>query len=234
VASERNFKKLENNLHGSFAPNYNYSSWSDVLLTFSKQPATNTIPRVNSSSLPDTDEVMPVQNILIWFNDAVSESNYIYSVPRTWAFLESLLEEKSGNGGFWFRSHNVLGRNTNPNLIPLFTGYREDDWMRTKRTREFRDKKFLFRRFENAGSVTVYYEDAQDPNEPPWIAWSPLAGKHNKKPGHYFPYVFMKRRFEDKKEMNPICISDISSNMVGIFFLLHFYIHCVNKWNFLG
>jgi hypothetical protein len=162
---------------------------------------------------------MPVQNILIWFNDAVSRSHYIYSLPKTWAFLESLLEEKSGNGGFWFSSHNVLGFNTRPNIFPLFTGYRVEDWLGLNRTKAFTDKQFILRRFEHAGSITAFYEDSQDTVGSPWEAWEPSGGNCTQRPAHYFSYNFMKKRYREKRQWNPVCISENSSNMVGVSFL---------------
>ena len=77
---------------------------------------------MDSSSLHILDEIMPVQNVLLWDNDAISRSYYIYNAPKTWAFLESLLDDRTGRGGFLLRSHNVLGLNSPPNMVPLFTG----------------------------------------------------------------------------------------------------------------
>ncbi len=190
-------------------------------MTFTKEPATDKIPTVDSSSLPETDKAMPVQNILIWFHDAVSKGNFIYSLPKTWALLESLLEEKSGKGGFLLASHNVLGLNSLPNTIPLFTGYRQHDWQSIKnRTKEFTDSKFLFRRFEHADSVTALYMDAQDPLSPPEEAWT-SPGDYTDRPGHYYSFAYMKKRFRLRNtEWNPRCISEISSNMVRICILL--------------
>ncbi len=191
-------------------------------MTFCKQPTTDKIPKVDISSLPETNEAMPVQNILVWLHDAVSRNNFIYSLPKTWALLESLLEENSGKGGFLLTSHNILGRNTHPNIVPLFTGYRQHEWQSFKnRTREFTDSQFLFRRFEHAGSVTALYEDAQDSLSPPKEAWTP-TGYRTERPGHYYSQVYMKKRFRFKKEWIPHCISEISSNMVRISIFLPF------------
>jgi hypothetical protein len=100
--------------------------------------------------------------------------------------------------------------------------------MKTNRTREFTDSQFILRRFENAGSITAFHEDSQDSAvEPPREAWTPLTGDHKERPGHYFPYMFMKKRIAANKEWNPVCISEISSNMVGICFLLHVACLCV-------
>ena len=100
---------------------YDFHSWSDVLLGVKKNPETDNIPQVDVD-LPETDEAKPVQNILLWFHDGLSRSYFLYNLPKTWSFLESLLEEKSGNGGFYFRGHNTLGLNSAPNMVPLWTG----------------------------------------------------------------------------------------------------------------
>jgi hypothetical protein len=65
---------------------------------------------------------MAIQNILIWQFDGISRSYYQHNLPKTWAFLESLLEDESGRGGFLFRGHNTLGLNSLPNMAPLWTG----------------------------------------------------------------------------------------------------------------
>jgi hypothetical protein len=93
------------------------------LLGIAIHPDADKIPKVmDGSTLPLTDEVSPVQNILIWSNDAISRSYFIHNLPKTWAFLDTLLDEKSGKGGFLLRGHNVLGLNSAPNMVPLLTG----------------------------------------------------------------------------------------------------------------
>jgi hypothetical protein len=46
----------------------------------------------------------------------------MYNLPKTWATLESLSEETSGNGGFLLRGHNVVGTSSAPNLVALWSG----------------------------------------------------------------------------------------------------------------
>ena len=96
--------------------------WTDVLRGFLRHPATNKLPELDGSLLPDQMPAMPTQNLLIWLLDGISRSYFMHNLPKTWAFLESLLEDQSGKGGFVLRGHNVVGINSNPNLVALWTG----------------------------------------------------------------------------------------------------------------
>lgn len=92
--------------------------WSDVLLGLVPNPKTIQIPPF--TAVPD-DEA-PIQNILVWLTDSISRDYYRHNLPRTWSFLESLLEARSGRGGFDFHGFNTMGLNSYPNYVPLFTG----------------------------------------------------------------------------------------------------------------
>jgi hypothetical protein len=93
---------------------------------FVQHPATRNFPTVDAGhdDLRHQTPHMPIQNLLIWLFDGVSTSYFKYNLPKTWAFLETLLEDKSGKGGFLLRGHNVVGINTRPNLIAMCTGWK--------------------------------------------------------------------------------------------------------------
>ena len=61
-------------------------------------------------------------NILIWLFDSVSKNYFKHNLQKTWTFLDSLSEEKSGRGGFLLEGHNLVGYNSMPNLVSLWTG----------------------------------------------------------------------------------------------------------------
>jgi hypothetical protein len=208
------------------------ASWSDVLLTVVKNPSASSkyLPGVDSASLHETDPTMPVQNILVWFNDGVSKSHYIYNLPKTWAFLESLLEDRSGQGGFLFQSHNVLGPNSPPNFVPLFTGHLLPEWKAMNRTVELVNATFFLKRFQNAGFVTAFYEDAHNVNPSIFGAWTAI-NQTRRSPALYFNYGYMKLRYALTKKKDPVCFANVSSNMVnsGVIENIDYRCECVSK-----
>jgi hypothetical protein len=86
-----------------------------------KEPAADRFPQVDDL-LFEKDQKMPVQNILLWMYDGISRSYFMHNLPKTWAYLESLLEHKSGGGGFLFRGHNTVGLNSHPNWSAFMRG----------------------------------------------------------------------------------------------------------------
>jgi hypothetical protein len=100
------------------------SRWKEVFLGIVKHPHTSKMPQFNGvkHKAASEDQDMPIQNILIWQFDGTSRSYYQHNLPKTWAFLESLLEVKSGQGGFLLRGHNTVGWNSLPNMAALWTG----------------------------------------------------------------------------------------------------------------
>ena len=97
--------------------------WLDVFLGIVNHPsAPERMPKNAGDSFVKENPDTPIQNILIWQFDGISRSYYEHDLPKTWAFLESLLEEKSGRGGFLFRGHNTVGWNSLPNMAAFWTG----------------------------------------------------------------------------------------------------------------
>ena len=84
------------------------------------------VPNQEAKSFPSFkethDEDAPVQNILVWLTDSISRDYYRYNLPKTWSFLESLLDCRSGQGGFDFKGFNTMGLNSYPNVVPFWTG----------------------------------------------------------------------------------------------------------------
>ncbi len=95
--------------------------WEEVLWSVEKKLVANSFPHVNNL-LFEEDLEMPVQNVVLWMYDGISRSYFTHNLPKTWAYLETLLEHKSGGGGFLFRGHNTVGFNSLPNFSAFMKG----------------------------------------------------------------------------------------------------------------
>jgi hypothetical protein len=95
--------------------------WEEVLWEVSKETEADKFPKVDDS-LFEKDPKMPVQNVILWMYDGISRSYFMHNLPKTWAYLESLLEHTSGRGGFLFRGHNTVALNSYPNWSAFMKG----------------------------------------------------------------------------------------------------------------
>lgn len=88
--------------------------------------------------------------------DSVSRLNFMRQMPKTRTHLIDMM------GALEFSGFNKVADNTFVNLVPMLTGkYVEElPWDESKRDEPFDDYNFIWKKFTDAGYLTLYAEDA--------------------------------------------------------------------------
>ncbi|KAK7065640.1 hypothetical protein SK128_021693 [Halocaridina rubra] len=96
-------------------------------------------------------------NVIMVGNDAVSRSNMLRHLPKSYAYL---MEEL---GAIDLRGYNKIGDNTFPNMITILTGYsfpvNNNHSCVRPGSKNLDDCPFVWKNFSQKGYVTVYGED---------------------------------------------------------------------------
>lgn len=141
------------------------------------------VPLTNVSKVEDP---LPL-NVLVLGIDAVSRLNLHRQLPHTLKYLRKLgLVELLG--------YNKVGDNTFPNLIPVLTGYSEDELTKVcwhKNTDKFDKCPFIWKQYSENGFKTAYAEDSA------WMGIFNYAKRgFHEQPTNYY-WSFFNRIAED-------------------------------------
>ena len=101
---------------------------------------------------------MEIPNVMIFGTDSVSRMNLDRHMPKTSAFLKSV------DGFYDFVGFNKVGRNTDPNLFAILTGFHgmlvySNSPCRYSNDDNFDECPMIWKDFHEAGYVTMFSED---------------------------------------------------------------------------
>ncbi|XP_071448630.1 uncharacterized protein [Hetaerina americana] len=140
-------------------------------------------------------------SVLILGVDAVSRLNFHRQMPKTKAVLDSI-------GAVEFLGYNKVADNTFPNIVPLMTGYTEDElktacWPTPKKKLD--DCPWLWYNFTAEGYMTLHGEDCS------WMSiFNYVKAGFLKQPTHFYLRPFAKVAEDENghmKRMNAkVCV----------------------------
>ncbi|EDW03536.1 GH10450 [Drosophila grimshawi] len=115
-------------------------------------PSPTPLPNEAASSASDADSL----SVMIMGIDSISHMHFIRSMPLLSGYVGSLPHVE-----FW--GYNRVGRNTYPNLVPLFSGLNEDELQSDCCDGQsyYDECDFLWNRFKDVGYNTSYGEDTR-------------------------------------------------------------------------